>query len=134
MHTSHSFWFFSDLFVQYKDTKFGSIHRKFAILSKQYELFDTNGVLFATIKSPIWRLWQFPIYNKLENKIGVISKKWQGFLKEAFTDADAFLIHIEDNTLTIEQQVVLFSAGVSIDFDFFENNQGSGGLLSFLDN
>ena len=36
---------------------------------------------------------------------------------------------------TEEQRVVLLAAAVSIDFDFFENNQGSGdgGLFSFFD-
>lgn len=127
------FWFFSDLFIEFNGIKYGSLHRRFAILSKRYDLYDSDGNIFAKIKSPIWRLWQFPIYNTLENKIAVISKKWQGLLKEAFTDADAFLIQIDDQSLTLEQKVVIFCSGISIDFDFFENNQGSSSLLNILD-
>lgn len=127
------FWFFSDLYVDYNGKNYGSIHRRFSILTKTYSILDPRGQEIFKIKSPIWRLWTFPILNKLGNQVGVISKKWQGVIKEVFTDADAFFIDLNSPELTTEQKVLLFVSGISIDFDFFEQNQGSGSLLKFLD-
>tara|TARA_Y100000385_G_C13067044_1_gene627208 strand:- start:721 stop:1374 length:654 start_codon:yes stop_codon:yes gene_type:complete len=128
------FWFFSDLYVEYNGKKYGSIHRRFSGIYKTYSILDPMGVEIFQIKSPIWRLWTFPILNKLGNRVGVISKKWQGVIKEVFTDADAFFIDLNSPELTIDQRILLFVSGISIDFDFFEQNQGSGSLLSILDN
>ena len=128
------FCFFSDLYVEYNGKKYGSIHRRFSIIYKTYSILDPMGVEIFQIKSPIWRLWTFPILNKLGNRVGVISKKWQGVIKEVFTDADAFFIDLNSPELTTDQKILLFVSGISIDFDFFEQNQGSGSLLSILDN
>ncbi len=63
--------------------------------------------------------------------MGAISKKWQGFIKEGFTDADRFLVDFgSEQEWTLSERAVLLCAAISIDFDFFENNQGdSGGVL-----
>ena len=127
------FWFFSDLYVEYNGKNYGSIHRRFSFLYKTYSILDSNGAETFKIKSPIWRLWTFPILNKLDQKVGVITKKWQGLLKEVFTDADAFFIDLSSSGLTTDQKVLLFVSGISIDFDFFEQNQGGGSVLDILD-
>lgn len=128
------FWFFSDLEVRTAEAqKLGSVHRRFAIFSKRYDLRDADGALFATIKSPIWRLWTFPV-NPVGGGSGAeISKKWGGMLKEIFSDADRFRIAFGTHDWTIEQRAVIFAAAISIDFDFFEHNQGTKGLDGFFD-
>lgn len=128
------FWIFSDLFIEIEGQKIGSIHRRFSLLQKKYSIIDSSANEIFQIKSPIWRLWTFPILNKQGQSVGVITKKWQGFLSEVFTDSDAFVIKLDSTDLTIEQKTLLFAAGISIDFDFFENNQGTSGLLDFLGN
>ena len=62
-----------------------------------------------------------------------IAKKWGGGLREIFTDADTFRVAFGAGSWTPEQRTVVFAAAISIDFDFFENNQGSGGLVGFGD-
>lgn len=114
-------WFFSDLIV--KDSKgiiLGHVLRRFGILSKKYDLCDKHKRTFARIESPIWKLWRFPVLNLQGQEIGVIEKKWGGFLKEAFTDADKFQITFPD--FSEEEKVVFFAAAVSVDLDFFEGN------------
>ena len=54
-------------------------------------------------------------------------------IEEIFADADTFRVAIESGTWTGSERWVLFAAAISIDFDFFENNQGSDGLISFGD-
>jgi hypothetical protein len=130
------FWFFSDLFINQSGQKMGSVHRRFGILYKKYDLYDSNRQLFATIKCPIWRLWTFKVQDKMGKEICIISKKWQGFLKEAFSDADAFMVDFGHHhaSIPVDQKIILFATALSIDFDFFENNQGAGSVLDLFDN
>jgi hypothetical protein len=125
------FFFFSDLYVEFDSKKYGSIHRRFALFSKRYSILDKESHEIFKLKSPFWRIWTFPIYNHQAQEVGVITKKWQGLIKEAFTDSDAFLIKL-NHQMTIEEKILLFCSGISVDFDFFENNQGSSSLLDFL--
>jgi hypothetical protein len=121
------FFFFSDLFVTDPlGHNLGSVHRRFGILYKKYDLIDKSGKVFAKIKSPVWRLWTFRILDAItgEKELGQITKKWKGLLSEVFTDADMFCVQYGTTSWTMEQRLVIFAAAISIDFDFFENNQG----------
>ena len=122
------FWFFSDLNIFASDGSFiGSIHRRFGIFHKKYDLMDNNQFIFAQIKSSIFRLWTFKIFDLRGRQVGVISKKWQGFLKEGFTDADMFGVDLSHSEWDAVKKLIVFCAAISIDFDFFEENQGLRG-------
>jgi hypothetical protein len=128
-HLSRNFFFlFSDLYItDQTGQKLGSIHRRFGLLYKKYDLRDEYGNTFARIQAPVWRLWTFPVLDKSGRDVGVISKKWQGFLKEAFTDADRFVVDYRETAWTLNQKTVIMAAAISIDFDFFEDNQAGRG-------
>jgi len=77
---------------------------------------------------------------RVERRFGLIYKKYdlvdangRTFAGEIFADADTFRVAIEEGNWSGPERWVLFAAAISIDFDFFENNQGSGGLFSFFD-
>ncbi len=124
------FWFFSDLEVRTAEgDRQGSVHRRWGRLHKIYDLRDEAGVVFARIESPIWRLWTFPIVGTRSR----ITKKWGGGLREVFTDADTFLVDFAGESWTRAQRAVILAAAISIDFDYFENNQGSSGVLSVFE-
>lgn len=126
------FFFFSDLAITAADgSKIGSVHRRFGVLYKKYDLCDETGRVFARIKSPLWRLWTFPILDEIGEERSNISKKWGGALKEIFTDTDTFRIDFANHPWTPRQRAVIFGAAISVDFDFFENQQGSGGLFDW---
>jgi hypothetical protein len=127
------FWFFSSLDVKTPDgQRQGKVERRFGIITKRYDLHDERGRVFATIASPFWRIWTFPILDGSGRQVGEISKKWSGLGKELFTDADNFKVDFGEGRWTPGQRTVLFAAALSIDFDFFENNSGnSGGGASF---
>jgi uncharacterized protein YxjI len=115
------FWFFSDLQIRDNNgNSLGQVHRRFGFIYKKYDLVDMNGQTFARIKSAIWRLWTFKIYDLSENEMAEISKKWGGILSEAFTDSDQFGVSF--GSVETTQKVVLLAAAISIDFDFFEDN------------
>lgn len=130
LHLSREFFFFfSDLEVRSPEgERYGSVHRRFGILHKIYDLKDESGRVFARVESPIWRLWTFPLVGTRS----VITKKWGGVLTEAFTDADTYLVDFASDNWTEAQRAVILATAISIDFDFFENNQGRGGLVNML--
>ncbi|MGE0173350.1 MAG: phospholipid scramblase-related protein [Oligoflexales bacterium] len=122
------FFFFSDLFVADNlGRQIGTIHRRFGIIYKKYDLRGENGVTFATIKSPFWRLWTFPVLDdRTGRQTGEIGKRWGGMIKEVFTDADTFRIMFDSgSSYTLNQKLLIFAAAISIDFDFFEKNQSN---------
>ena len=125
------FFVFSDLEVSTPAGQVvGHVKRRFGVLYKRYDLLDGLGRCFATIAGPRWRLWTFPV--EATGGLGLeatITKKWGGGLREIFSDADTFMVDFQRPEWTEDQRAVIFCAALSIDFDFFENNQGSGGLI-----
>jgi uncharacterized protein YxjI len=123
------FFLFSDLHVSdASGAKLGSAHRRFGILHRKYDLRDAHGRTFARVRSPIWRIWTFFVKAE-DGRDATIGKKWGGMLREVFADADTFGIDFSQATWTPEERAVIFAAAVSIDFDFFENNSGMGGVF-----
>ncbi len=133
---SRSFFFlFSDLAVVGPEGQaLGSVRRRFGILYKRYDLRDATGATFARVKSPLWRLWTFPIESARGTGDAVITKRWGGVLRETFADADSFLVDYGQASWSAAERAVIFAAAISIDFDFFENNQGAGSVLNVLGN
>lgn len=129
------FWFWSDLYVDDDEgVRYGGVHRRFSIFYKKYDLTDEQGRVFAHIAAPFWRLWTFPLKTPSGEAVGEISKKWSGLLREAFTDADTFLVNLGEASWTPTQRAVILAAAISIDFDFFEENQGVSSVLGGLGN
>lgn len=131
--TRRFFWFWSDLYVTDSDgNRWGAAHRRFSIFYKKYDLTDEHGRVFAHIAAPFWRLWTFPLKTASGEEVGAIRKKWSGFLREAFTDSDTFLVNLGETDWSLSQRGVILAAAISIDFDFFEENQGASSLLGVV--
>ena len=132
--TRSFFFLFSSLDVTGPDgRKVGQVERRFGVLYKKYDLLDETGIAFARVASPRWRLWTFPVEGADGARTATISKKWGGVLREVFSDADTYRVEFGTSTWTETQRALIFAAAISIDFDFFENNQGSGGLIGWGD-
>lgn len=119
------FFFFSDLdVIDGQTNKYGEVRRRFGFFYKKYDLVDKNGEIFARVKSPFWRLWNFPIRDKTDQEVGLVTKKWGGMMTEIFTDADKFFVQFPNN-FTPDQRAVVFASAISIDMDFFDDNSNS---------
>lgn len=129
------FWLFSSLAVRdAQGAPLGRVERRFGLLHRRYDLHDATDRVFARIAAPRWRIWTFAVEQDGGLGRALISKKWGGVLREVFADADTFRVAFEQGTWTPEHRAVVFAAALSIDFDFFENNQGKqGGLLGGRD-
>jgi uncharacterized protein YxjI len=123
------FWLFSELSVDAADGRpLGRVRRRFGLLYKRYDLVDPQGLAFAQLKSPLWRLWTFPVLAGDGREVATISKRWGGVLREVFSDADTYQVDFGTGPWSDEHRALIMAAAIAIDFDFFENNQGRGGL------
>lgn len=98
--------------------------------SRNYDLLEANDQIFAKIHAGLFRVWTFDLLDLTQKKIGFVTKKWGGFIKEIFTDADRYVVKLEQIAkLSLLQKAVVLGAAVSIDFDYFENNQKKQSVL-----
>lgn len=101
----------------------GTIRRKWSWMgSKVFHIVDNTGSLVAIIRSPLWRIWTFPIYcARHRGVVGTISKRWGGILKEALTDADDFILTRGGTSAwPPEHQALVLAAVFAIDREYFE--------------
>jgi uncharacterized protein YxjI len=105
--------------------RLGRVESRLALLHRHYDLYDESDRVFATIESPRWRPWTFPIFDPSGTQQAVIAKKWGGLTKEYFTDADTFGLDFGSYEWTLSQRAVIVGAMISIDYDYFENNEGN---------
>jgi uncharacterized protein YxjI len=117
----HPFRFFFER-IEVRDAMgiyLGAIQKRWAFLSKKFDLEDDQGRVFLEVSSPFWRLWTFTF--KLQGKVkALVKKKWSGILFEAFTDKDTFLIEFMDPTLNEPSRRVVLASAIFIDLSYFE--------------
>lgn len=118
------YWILSDMTVEDGSGRgIGRVVKRWHVLKKTYDLYE-GGRAFAHIRSGLFRVWTFPVLDAVTRQpVATISKKWGGALREYVTDADKFRIEFHSPVLTTQQKAVIFAAALSIDFDYFENNQ-----------
>ena len=123
------FWFFSHLNVQDgSGTPLGSLHRKFAMLSRRFALLDSGGQQIAGLNGSLFRPYTFTLNNASGQEMGRIVKKWGGIMREGFTDADTFSIQFSDIERSQESRLLLIALAFAIDLDFFENKGSRAGI------
>ena len=94
--------------------------RRTAFIFRNYKIDVGGGDTFAISSS----LLQFGRVEFDVTRNGAIvakiAKKFEGFMKMAFTQADNFSIQFFDENLTLEERYTLFATLFLIDFDVFE--------------
>jgi hypothetical protein len=102
----------------------GWIERRWSWLRRIYSVYDAQGRELVGLFGPIFRPWTFQIHAPGDlTELGLIQKKWSGFGRELFTDADNFglaFTQVKDPGL----RALLFSATVLIDVVHFERSKG----------
>jgi uncharacterized protein YxjI len=113
----------------------GAIERRWSWLRRLYIIEDENGAVVASIFGPLLRPWTFEVRELGPGGQGdgqdgskgpvraVIRKRWSGFLKEAFSDADNFGVELADLS-NARLRALVFAATVLIDVVHFERAKG----------
>jgi len=102
----------------------GAIQRRWAWFRRNYDIEDATGNVTAQIFGPILRPWTFQILIDGQER-GVIRKRWSGFLKEMFTDADNFGVELGE-LADPEMKALALAATVLVDVVHFERAKGGG--------
>jgi len=97
----------------------GTIQRQFSLLRRVYTVLDTSGEELYQLFGPILHPWTFEIKKGI-NQYGTITKKWSGFLKEGFSDADNFGV-LFPREWNKNIKALFLGAVFLIDFVHFEN-------------
>ncbi|MDR1286975.1 MAG: hypothetical protein LBK08_05130 [Treponema sp.] len=90
------------------------INQKFKFLKPTFNILDPRGSPIALITGD-WKAWNFTITDSGGSQIGTISKKWAGFLKEAFTTADKYIVSVNPGVETDARKIAVISTAISID-------------------
>lgn len=96
----------------------GKVQRRWSWIRRIYTLHGPAGDEVGNLFGPVFRPWTFEI-RLGDRPVGIIQKKWSGFGKELFTDADNFRVELGDIPEP-ELRALAFAATVLIDVVHFE--------------
>jgi hypothetical protein len=99
----------------------GKIKFRCTFCTRELSILDEHGTEIYRIVAPCCSFWTFYIQNTSEQRVGEIKKKWSGFLKEMYTDADNFGVEFPKDA-TPKHKALLLAATFLIDFLYFEDN------------
>jgi uncharacterized protein YxjI len=92
----------------------GQVKRRFSMCTREFDIFDSQGRLLFQVHGPMFQPWTFNVTIQGQ-QIGVISKKFSGFIQEAFTDADNFGVEFPQD-LPVAPKALLLATVFLIDF------------------
>ncbi len=131
------YWFEAKLEVwDGEGTLVGTVEQRWRPLQRRFELRAADGRVLGRIVSEFLHPWTFPVLAGPESnprQVALIAKKWGGFFREAFTDADKFAISLPEGDPVLRQLV--FASALLIDFGYFEHGGDSrtGGVGKLLE-
>ncbi|MBI5623307.1 MAG: hypothetical protein HY924_05975 [Elusimicrobia bacterium] len=121
-------WIWSSTYVEDGGGRpVGAVHRRFRWISRRFDIVDAAGQAVAGVEAGFFRIWTFDLVDPAGAKMGTITKKWGGLLKEVFSDADRFVVMLDGPTAPANDdgKAVLLGAALALDFDYFEDNQNN---------
>lgn len=98
----------------------GSVRQRFTFFRRIYDVHGPSGEVLATLFGPILKPWTFKIEQN-GREVGTLQKRWSGFGKEMFTDADNFGVTFGD-LRDARLRTLIVAATFLIDFVHFENS------------
>ena len=105
--------------LQSNGSPIGTLRKRFSIFSKKFDVLDAHGQLRFTVNSPIYRIWTFP-FKRDGQELACVKKQWAGIFQEGLLDADNFRVEFKSASLTLEERLLLVTAGIFIDLQYFE--------------
>jgi len=108
-------WWLSEIYVYTSDDELiGTVRQKWTMLKPAFHIKDTMGNEVARIKGD-WKAWNFLIKDSDDQEIGKVTKKWAGAFKESFTNADKYLVSINEGYKEDTNKIVVVSTAITID-------------------
>lgn len=99
----------------------GKLKWEFSLIRRIYSVTDANNREIYKLFGPMFKPWTFQILRN-EQEVGIITKKWSGLFREAFTDADNFGVKFPSDA-DRKAKAILLGGLFLIDFVHFENKK-----------
>jgi uncharacterized protein YxjI len=116
-------WFFERIELRDANGKYlGAVQKRFALLTKRFDIENDKGMTIMEVASPIWKIWTFTFLSQ-GKKIAEVKKKWSGLLSEGFTDKDNFTVEFSDPSLSESERKVVMASAVFVDLLYFERKR-----------
>ncbi|MEZ6056420.1 MAG: phospholipid scramblase-related protein [Planctomycetaceae bacterium] len=98
----------------------GSFKSKVLSIGGGFYVLNAEGVQIAEVNGD-WKGWNFRMIAENGKEIGTVSKKWAGALKEIFTQADNYVIQLDESVGSNQTAVrLLLAAGLAVDMIYKE--------------
>lgn len=116
-----------ELHIKHSPTgeELGRVRQVFTWTAPKFEILDANGSIIFTMHGPCCSCScgadvAYPILTPdSSTEVGTVTKKFTGFVKEVFTDADTFSVKFPA-TADVKTKAICLGAAFLIDFMYFE--------------
>jgi uncharacterized protein YxjI len=105
----------------------GRIVQENIVGKKRFRLDGPSDEVLGSIDAENWRSWDFAIHDAAGNEIGRITKKWTGILREGFTTADRYLLHISSE-VPAPLRFLMVASAAGVDTALKQDDTGGFGF------
>ena len=109
------------------DALVGKIVQENVVGKKRFRLAGAGDETLGSIDAENWRSWDFAIHDPAGTEIGRITKKWAGILREGFTTADNYLLHIT-GAVSGPLRTLMVASAAGIDTALKQDDSGGFGF------
>jgi uncharacterized protein YxjI len=88
----------------------------------RFDLVGGSGESLGQIRAENWRAWNFSIVDSSEREVARITKKWKGFTRAAFTNADHYIVEVEPS-LQGDPRLLVVGAAAAVDTALKQDNK-----------
>ena len=108
-------------------TQVGKIVQENVVGKKRFRLDGPNDEVIGSIDAENWRSWDFAIHDPAGTEVGRITKKWSGILREGFTTADRYILHIS-GVVSTPLRTLMVAAAAGVDTALKQDDCGGFGF------
>jgi uncharacterized protein YxjI len=105
----------------------GRIAQQNVVGKKHFALEGPNGDVLGSIDAENWRSLDFAIRDPSGAEVGRITKKWAGILREGFTTADHYLLHIPGDVQP-DLRLLMVASAAGVDTALKQDDTGGFGF------
>ena len=103
----------------------GRIVQQNVVGKRRFGLEGAGGERIGAINAENWRAWDFAIEDATGAEIGRITKKWGGLLREGFTTADNYVLHVSGDVAP-DLRLLMLASAAGIDLALKQDEGGLG--------
>jgi uncharacterized protein YxjI len=105
----------------------GRIVQQNVVGKKHFALQGPQGESLGSIDAENWRSWDFAINDATGSEVGRITKRWAGFLREGFTTADHYVLHVT-GPASPDLRFLMLASAAGIDTALKQDDTGGAGF------